>query len=249
MGRATDFLFRAYVFLGKWYLTPILIYEQRQNRRAALNERPLEYEFSLRCLSEICPRDVLDVGSGLTAWPTVLADCGFQVTAIDQGHDYWGRLFFNRHFHIRPEDITRPRQQPGSFDLITCLSVLEHIPDHQAAISGMLRLLRPGGHLILSFPYCEGRYIDNVYNMPGAGYGHGFPFICQVYSREQIDAWFPADRATVVNQEYYRVFSGELWTFGERSRPLRRVSVDQTHQLSCLLVRKNGCSAVAADDC
>jgi SAM-dependent methyltransferase len=40
----------------------------------------------------------------------------------------------------------------GSFDLITSISVIEHIPDEQSAIATMWRLLRPGGRLIVTMP-------------------------------------------------------------------------------------------------
>ena len=41
---------------------------------------------------------------------------------------------------------------PASFDLITCLSVLEHIPEDTTALETMWSLLRPGGKLILTLP-------------------------------------------------------------------------------------------------
>lgn len=41
---------------------------------------------------------------------------------------------------------------PASFDLITCLSVLEHIPADREAVSLMWALLRPGGRLVLTVP-------------------------------------------------------------------------------------------------
>lgn len=40
----------------------------------------------------------------------------------------------------------------ASFDLITSVSVVEHIPDDAAAVAAMWRLLRPGGRLILTVP-------------------------------------------------------------------------------------------------
>lgn len=50
-----------------------------------------------------------------------------------------------------------------TFDLITCISVLEHIPDDGAALRAMIRMLKPGGMLVLSLP-CRSRaaeqYID-----------------------------------------------------------------------------------------
>ncbi len=48
--------------------------------------------------------------------------------------------------------IDAAEETPSSFDLITCLSVLEHIPDDTAALKTMWSLLRPGGKLILTLP-------------------------------------------------------------------------------------------------
>ncbi len=41
---------------------------------------------------------------------------------------------------------------PSSFDLITCISVLEHIPNEIPALLRMWSLLKPGGHFILTLP-------------------------------------------------------------------------------------------------
>jgi SAM-dependent methyltransferase len=40
----------------------------------------------------------------------------------------------------------------GSFDVITCISVLEHIPQDSAALEKMWSLLKPGGVLVLTVP-------------------------------------------------------------------------------------------------
>jgi SAM-dependent methyltransferase len=51
----------------------------------------------------------------------------------------------------------------GSFDLVTCISVLEHIPDDLAAVRAMWRLLKPGGRLVLTVPCAaheSEQYID-----------------------------------------------------------------------------------------
>lgn len=41
-------------------------------------------------------------------------------------------------------------QAAGSFDIITCIEVVEHLPDPRAAVELLSRLLRPGGLLLLS---------------------------------------------------------------------------------------------------
>ena len=48
--------------------------------------------------------------------------------------------------------LDNARFTPASFDLITCISVLEHIPQDKAVIETMWTLLSPGGKLILTLP-------------------------------------------------------------------------------------------------
>jgi SAM-dependent methyltransferase len=40
----------------------------------------------------------------------------------------------------------------GVFDLVICSEVLEHIPDHHAAVSEVVRVLKHGGNLVVSVP-------------------------------------------------------------------------------------------------
>jgi SAM-dependent methyltransferase len=51
------------------------------------------------------------------------------------------------------DDITRSGLQRGSFDLILCTEVVEHVRDSAGAIATMFRLLKPGGLLVLSTPH------------------------------------------------------------------------------------------------
>lgn len=41
-------------------------------------------------------------------------------------------------------------ERPASFDVVTCLEMLEHVPDPVSVISATARALKPGGHLFLS---------------------------------------------------------------------------------------------------
>ncbi len=52
-------------------------------------------------------------------------------------------------------DITCIPEPAGSFDAIMCLEVLEHVPDPVKAIHELSRLLRKGGRLIISAPFCS----------------------------------------------------------------------------------------------
>lgn len=52
-------------------------------------------------------------------------------------------------------DITAIPEPDGSFDAILCTEVFEHIPDPLAAVREFARLLRPGGELIVTAPFCS----------------------------------------------------------------------------------------------
>lgn len=226
-----------YNSIGRLYLAPVLNYESRIPLFAHRNERVFEYGFALKSLADDYPVDILDVGSGKSSWPHLLANCGFHVTAIDKIDGYWRSGFFNRHFKIISDDITAPKLI-NQFDAITCISVLEHIPDHSAAIKGISKLLKPGGLLILSFPYDEYDSIENVYEHPDAGYGQDAPYICRVYSRKELNLWLERLGGQIQAQEYYRFFSGDYWTMGDRLDPPERVSVEERHQISAIAIRK-----------
>jgi SAM-dependent methyltransferase len=52
-------------------------------------------------------------------------------------------------------DISSIPAESESFDAILCTEVLEHLPDPIAAVTELTRLLRPGGLLILTAPFCS----------------------------------------------------------------------------------------------
>jgi len=192
--------YRVFTLLGR----EICRREYLNQEMGGVNERPIEYSFALQCLSYASSaQTVLDVGSGQSPWPSLLRTCGYMVTAIDEVESYWlNTTFFNRHFYVLKDDITKPKLSK-TFDVITCISTLEHTPNHQDAIQGMFSLLRPGGFLILTFPYNEIRYVKNVYELPDAGYGQNAPYICQVYSRREVNRWLADNPAKILKQEYW----------------------------------------------
>jgi len=51
-------------------------------------------------------------------------------------------------------DITSISVDDESFDCILCTEVLEHVPDAVAAIREFSRILKPGGILIITAPFC-----------------------------------------------------------------------------------------------
>ena len=52
-------------------------------------------------------------------------------------------------------DITAIPEPGASFDAIMCVEVFEHLPEPIKAIQEFTRLLKPGGYLILTAPFCS----------------------------------------------------------------------------------------------
>ena len=57
------------------------------------------------------------------------------------------------------EDMTQSTLPTASFDGIMCIEVIEHVPDDEALVRQMARVLKPGGWLYLTTP--NGDYVKN----------------------------------------------------------------------------------------
>ena len=223
--------------VGVFYCQDLCKKEYESQIFQRINERPIEYRFVFNSILKIFPKTVLDVGTGTTALPHLIRTCGPITTATDNIKDYWTRDYFNRHFLVIDDDIIETRLK-NRYDLITCVSVLEHIENHKSAFQSMFNLLNPGGHLVLTHPYNEEKYIDNIYKHSDAGYGKDLPFICRIYSRRELNDWLETNNGKIISQEYWRIFSGDLWTFGKRLKPPLQVTNSEQHHLTCILIQK-----------
>jgi 2-polyprenyl-3-methyl-5-hydroxy-6-metoxy-1,4-benzoquinol methylase len=223
--------------LGRMYIQKIVENEALSQNFKKHNERPIEYRFVFDCLTQLRPLTVLDVGTGTTALPSLIANCGCMVRAIDNIRDYWPTGMVNRHWQVINDDIRKPKTT-DSFDMITCVSVIEHIDRPAKAFKSMITLLRPGGHLVLTTPYNELRSVANVYSLPGAAYGQDLPYICRSTSRREVDEWLQETGSEIVSQELWQFWTGEVWTQGTPLPVPRRVSRGEPHQLTCLLIQR-----------
>lgn len=223
--------------IGSIYTKEICRREFMAQQFLGINERPIEYRFVFENLTAVFPQTVLDVGTGKTALPQLMRTCGFIVTAMDNVTDYWPSGMVNRHYHVVDNNILAPTI-PGPFDLVTCISTLEHIPDHVRAVRMMFSLLRSGGRLVLTFPYNESKYVENAYALPGSIGADKYSFITQVFSRAEVNKWMQVNSATLVAQEYWQMFDGPFWTIGNRVIPPRRAKVGELHQISCIALEK-----------
>jgi SAM-dependent methyltransferase len=105
-----------------------------------------------RVAPEAPPRDVLEVGGGQSGLARMLYP-GARVTVLDMDAAYADSPV-NRHPDVTfvHGDATRLPFADDSFDAVTFLDVLEHIPDDAAAVAEARRVTRPGGHIVVSSP-------------------------------------------------------------------------------------------------
>ena len=113
-----------------------------------------------RALGDV--RTVLDVGSGVGHWGTLLASVladDATITGVEREPE-WVAEATSRAERLGLAARCRYRQglaealpfEDASFDLVTCQTVLIHVADAHAVIREMLRVTRPGGQVIAAEP-------------------------------------------------------------------------------------------------
>ena len=153
-------------FVDRFYSFLLNIFYSDDLKPVSVNERPLEYGFAFDMIGKYGIKRVLDVGCGKSAFPRVLSDCGLDVTAIDEKVGYRNGGFVNTHYPVVSDDICNSSLSGNVFDGVFCISTLEHIVDFDDAVFNMVSVLKPGGYLILSFPFSSSDFVFDVYDLP-----------------------------------------------------------------------------------
>ncbi len=101
-------------------------------------------------------KTVLDVGCGGGILSESMAQKGATVTGIDLGE----KALKVAQLHSLESDINvdyrliaveeLAKEAPASFDVVTCLEMLEHVPDPASVVQACAALVKPGGHVFFS---------------------------------------------------------------------------------------------------
>ncbi|MBK1695367.1 bifunctional 3-demethylubiquinol 3-O-methyltransferase/2-polyprenyl-6-hydroxyphenol methylase [Chromatium weissei] len=117
---------------------------------------PLRLDYIDRMAGGLVDKRVLDVGCGGGILSESMALRGAQVTGIDMGamplrvaelHTLESGVDVE-YRQITSEALAA--EQPGSFDVVTCMEMLEHVPNPASVVTACATLVRPGGSVFFS---------------------------------------------------------------------------------------------------
>jgi len=116
---------------------------------------PLRLDWIDRTAS-LAGKVVLDVGCGGGILSEGMASRGAKVTGIDLSEKALGVARLHLYESGLEVDYTLisaeacAAERPAQFDVVTCMEMLEHVPDPASTIAACARLVKPGGHVFFS---------------------------------------------------------------------------------------------------
>jgi 2-polyprenyl-6-hydroxyphenyl methylase/3-demethylubiquinone-9 3-methyltransferase len=117
---------------------------------------PLRLDYIDERVRGLAGRRTLDIGCGGGILAESMALRGAQVLGIDMGQAPLAVARLHQlesgatldYQQITAEELAE--REPAQFDVVTCMEMLEHVPDPSSTIRACARLAKPDGHLIFS---------------------------------------------------------------------------------------------------
>lgn len=117
---------------------------------------PLRLEWIQECTGSLAGKKVLDVGCGGGILSEAMARGGADVTGIDladkslkiarlHGLESGVKVEYRK---VPVEELAA--EQPGQYDVVTCMEMLEHVPDPASIVRACSTLVKPGGWVFFS---------------------------------------------------------------------------------------------------
>lgn len=116
---------------------------------------PLRLAWIDRCAG-LAGKRALDVGCGGGLLAEGMATCGANVTGIDMSEKALGVAKLHMLESGRQVDYrliaaeALAAEAPAAFDVVTCLEMLEHVPDPASTVAACAQLVKPGGQVFFS---------------------------------------------------------------------------------------------------
>ena len=117
---------------------------------------PLRLEWIQECAGSLAGRKVLGVGCGGGILSEAMARSGAEVTGIDladkslkiarlHGLESGVKVEYRK---VPVEELAA--EQPGQYDVVTCMEMREHVPDPASIVRACSTLVKPGGWVFFS---------------------------------------------------------------------------------------------------
>ncbi|WKE63979.1 bifunctional 2-polyprenyl-6-hydroxyphenol methylase/3-demethylubiquinol 3-O-methyltransferase UbiG [Gallaecimonas kandeliae] len=117
---------------------------------------PVRLAFVEEMADGLAGKRIVDIGCGGGILSESMARLGAKVTGIDMGGEplnvaraHAAEMGVELDYRqITAEELAE--ELPGQFDVVTCMEMLEHVPDPQSVVSACAKLCKPGGTLVFS---------------------------------------------------------------------------------------------------
>ncbi len=117
---------------------------------------PLRRQFICQHVGDIFDKEIIDVGCGGGILAESLAQLGAKVTGIDMGQEPLNVAKLHAleagvnvdYLKITAEE--QAQQHPEHYDVVTCMEMLEHVPDPASIVNACAHMVKPGGYVFFS---------------------------------------------------------------------------------------------------
>ncbi|MGJ8692321.1 MAG: bifunctional 2-polyprenyl-6-hydroxyphenol methylase/3-demethylubiquinol 3-O-methyltransferase UbiG [Thalassotalea sp.] len=117
---------------------------------------PLRRQFIIQHVGDLFDKNIIDVGCGGGILSESLANLGAKVTGIDMGEEPLNIAKLHAletgvsldYLRITAEE--QAHNAPQQYDVVTCMEMLEHVPDPASVVAACSQMVKPGGYVFFS---------------------------------------------------------------------------------------------------